>query len=378
MAPLLRAPALVKGDTIAFVAPASGLAALVPHRLTKARDELERHGFRVKIYPSVTRTAQENATTQQSRGDDVVAAVDRTVSSAYSSADAETRADELMQAFRDPTVAAIVCTIGGFTSHEVLEYLDFEVIAACPKIFCGFSDITTLHLALYSKTKLCSFYGPAAVVQFGEFPGPMSYTMASFWKAVQCPAEPLGEISPSTEWTDDKTANWFTRADIAYQDAMKPNPGHTWLRAGSATGRILGGCLPTLLQVRGSEFMPDLRDAILLIEMPEGPQFDQGMALSDVNVALGWLRVDGTFSKIRGLVVGRAFAYSEAQVEELQRLIRHHTRDTSFPILYGVDVGHTNPVATIPLGCQTALDASSNSFRILESGVAERKRTHGV
>ncbi|KAL4139890.1 hypothetical protein PRNP1_015320 [Phytophthora ramorum] len=267
--------------------------------------------------------------------------VDRTVSSAYSSADAETRADELMQAFRDPTVAAIVCTIGGFTSHEVLEYLDFEVIAACPTIFCGFSDITTLHLALYSKTKLCSFYGPAAVVQFGEFPGPMSYTMASFWKAVQCPAEPLGEISPSTEWTDDKTANWLTRADIAYQDAMKPNPGPylaaSWECHGSNSWRL------------------------------------SAYSASDVNVALGWLRVDDTFSKIRGLVVGRAFAYSEAQVEELQRLIRHHTRDTSFPILYGVDVGHTNPVATIPLGCQAALDASSNSFRILESGVAEGK-----
>ncbi|KUF86508.1 hypothetical protein AM587_10009990 [Phytophthora nicotianae] len=367
MPSLLRAPALVKGDTIAFVAPASGLAAFVPHRLTKACTELERHGFRVEVYPSVTLRAQDST---QSHGDTDDAA-DRAVCAAHSSAGAETRAYELMQAFRDPAVKAIVCTIGGFTSHEILEYLDFDVIAAHPKIFCGFSDIATLHLALYAKSQICSFYGPAAIVQFGEFPEPLPYTMASFLNAVQS-TDPLGQVTPSTEWTDDKTANWFTRADITYQDIMKPNKGYTWLRSGSAQGPIIGGCLPTLLLVRGTEYMPDLQDAILLIETPEGAQFDEGISLSDVNVALGWLRADGTFEKIRGLIVGRAFAFSEAQVEEFQRLIRHHTRGTSFPILYGVDIGHTNPIATIPLGCKAELDAVTNSFKILESGVVKR------
>ncbi|POM59033.1 Hypothetical protein PHPALM_36236 [Phytophthora palmivora] len=197
--------------------------------------------------------------------------------------------------------------------------------------------------------------------------------MESFCKAVQSPNEPLGEVRPSKEWTDDKTANWLTRADISYQDVMKRNSGYTWLRPGKAKGTILGGCLPTLLQVRGTEYMPDLQSAILLLETPEGAQFDQGMTLEDVNVALGWLRVDGTFRKIDGLVVGRAFAFTDAQVEELKRLICHHTRGTNFPILYGVDVGHTNPIATIPLGCQVALDESANSFMILESGVVEKQ-----
>ncbi|RLN61411.1 hypothetical protein BBJ28_00008483 [Nothophytophthora sp. Chile5] len=364
---LLRALALSTGDTIALVAPASGLAALVPHRLAQARQELEQHGFQVKIYPSVLKTTQENAKMQAE--DDAIAAADRYSCSSYSSADAEIRAAELMQAFLDPEVAAIVCTIGGFTSHEILEYLDFEAIAAHPKIFCGFSDITTLHLALYAKTRLCSFYGPAAIVQFGEFPSPLEYSMAAFWKAVQSPALPVGELIASSEWTDDKTANWFTRADTTHQDLMKPNPGYTWLRSGVASGPILGGCLPVLLNVRGTEYMPDLQDAILLLETPEGAQFDQGMPLQDVNMVLGCLRVDGTFDKIRGLVVGRAFAYSDAQAGELQRLIRHHTRGSNFPILYGVDVGHTNPIATIPLGCQVSLDSAANSFRILESGV---------
>ncbi|GAB9471195.1 Udp-n-acetylglucosamine transferase subunit [Globisporangium polare] len=196
--------------------------------------------------------------------------------------------------------------------------------------------------------------------------------MEHFFKAVRA-TEPIGSIQPSLEWTDDKTANWITKADVTHQDKMKPNEGYVWMREGRASGVILGGCLPELLNVRGTKFMADLTDAILLLETPEGHAFDQGMSLNDVNMVLGALRADGTFKKIRGLVVGRAFAYSAPQVAELQRLIAYHTRGTTFPILYGVDVGHTNPMATIPLGCRASLDSSSatssSAFCVLESGV---------
>lgn len=365
---LLRPAALAAGDTIAIVAPASGLAALTPHRLAKATLELERLGFKVKIYPSVSRTAQENTDAfLKDRPDSDVTIY--SVPNEYSSADAMVRAEELMAAFTDPTVKAIVCSIGGFTSHELLEYLDFAAIAANPKIFCGYSDITTLHLALYAKTGLCSFYGPAAISQFGEFPEPMAYTIDAFCRAVTT-VEPLGEVLPSPEWTDDKTANWLTKADMTYEDKVKPNQGYQWLRPGSASGPILGGCLPVLLNVRGTPFMPSLDGTILLLETPESHAFDQGMTLSDANMVLGSLRIDGTFDKIKGLVVGRAFAYTDEQVRELQRLVLYHTRGSSFPILYGIDCGHTNPMATIPLGCQVELDASRNSMRVLEAGVA--------
>lgn len=412
---LVRPRALRPGDTIAFVAPSSGLAAFVPHRVERARQELESLGFRVKIYPSVTRTPQQNhdlscrdAAQSGSDGSDVGDSSssggggdndevgdsssssggggrtsndgdsgDVTIASAapspplefYSSASAQTRAQELMHAFRDPHVNAILCTIGGYTSHELLEYLDFDVIRAHPKIFCGYSDVTTLHLALLARAGLCSFYGPSAVCQFGEFPKPLAYTTEHFLRAVARAREPVGAIAPSPEWTDDKTANWLARADVAYVDKMQPNDGYVWLREGRASGRVVGGCLPTLLNVRGTEFMPDLAGAILLVETPEGHAFDQPMALADVNAVLGALRADGTFRKIRGLVVGRAFALSAPQVAELQRLVLHHTRGSAFPILYGVDVGHTNPMATIPLGCQAALDSSSGAFEVRESGV---------
>lgn len=372
---LRRAPALCAGDTIAFVAPASGLAAAVPHRLEKAKQTLEGYGFQVKIYASVTRTAKENMQTLIDEQAALGSPLDRTIYDpetvqSYSSADAITRAQEFMDAFQDPNVKAIVSTIGGLTCHEMLEYLDFDIIRQNPKIVCGFSDITTLHFALYAKAQLVSFYGPSALCQFGEFPAPLDFTMTHFWKAVQSP-DPIGAVQPSKEWTDDKTANWFTRADMTYQDRMRPNtPAYLWLRPGAATGRLLGGCLPVFLNVRGTEYMPVLDDCVLLLETCEGRVFDQGMDMDHVNLVLGCLRMDGTFRRIRGLVIGRAFAYSEDQVRELQRLVLYHTRGTSFPILYGLDCGHTNPVLTLPLGCEVEICSQENRFAILQSGVA--------
>ncbi|KAJ0397794.1 hypothetical protein P43SY_006496 [Pythium insidiosum] len=370
---LVRPPALRRNDTIAFVAPSAGLAALVPHRLEKAAQELQRLGYRVKIFPSVTRKPQENVAElvkdRAARGSPLDPDFYDASLPCYGSASALTRAEELMSAFLDPEVKAIVCTIGGLNCHELFEYLDFDAIRANPKIFTGFSDITSLHLALQTQAQLVTFYGPSAICQFGEFPEPLAYTMTHWWKAVGC-AHPVGNVEPSREWTDDKTANWLTKADITYRPTMKPNTGYEWLRPGRATGRILGGCLPVLLNVRGSKYMPDLTGAILLLETSEhNDKFDEGMPLYEINMLLGALRVDGTFDRIAGLVFGRVFAHSHESVREIQRLIRYHTRGSQFPILYGVDVGHTNPIITVPLGCRVTLDSGTNAFTIDESGV---------
>ncbi|DAZ94423.1 TPA: hypothetical protein N0F65_002563 [Lagenidium giganteum] len=252
---------LRRGDTVALLAPSSGLAALVPHRLEQAKRCIQALGYVVKVYPSVERRPSDNMSvfieSEQAEGRVLDPALYSPAFPTYGSADGLMRARELMDAFQDPDVRAILCTIGGFNSHESLEYLDFDVIRANPKIFCGFSDITTLHLALAARADLVSFYGPSAICQFGEFPHPLSYTVEYFSKAV-CENEPIGAISPSTEWTDDKTANWFTQSDIEYVDKMKPNAGYEWLRPGSATGRLLGGCLPVLMNVRGTKYMPDM------------------------------------------------------------------------------------------------------------------------
>src|SRR5207249_4585178 len=73
----------------------------------------------------------------------------------------ELRARDLQKMFADPEIAAIQTVRGGYGSAEVVPLLDFDAIAASPKVFVGFSDITALHAALLGFAGLATFYGPS-------------------------------------------------------------------------------------------------------------------------------------------------------------------------------------------------------------------------
>jgi muramoyltetrapeptide carboxypeptidase len=340
---LVKPPKLEKGDTIAFIAPASGLAVLTQHRLEKAKEYFEDFGYKVKIFPTVKKNI------------------------GISSDTAENRAKDIMDAFKDEEVKAIVTTIGGNTSHQTLEYLDFDVIKKNPKIFCGYSDITSLHLSFYSQTGLIGFYGPAVITQFGETPKPDDFTSNYFFKAV---TETIGNIKPSKQWTDDKEVDWINKDDLTKTRKYKNNKGYEWLKEGSVRGKVLGGCLPVILHLAGTKYWPDFTDKILLLETPEGEDFRKGESLAQVDSALGDLRNLGVFSKIKGIIFGRGFGYTGEQIKELKDIILYNTRDYDFPILYNVDIGHTDPLLTIPIGVDAEIDSKENKLEILESAVS--------
>ena len=339
---LIKPEKLQKGDTIAFIAPASGLAALTLHRLEKGKKFFEELGYKVKIFP----TAEKN--------------------SGISSDTAENRAKDIMDAFKDKKIKVIISTIGGNTSHQTLEYLDFETIKKNPKILCGYSDITSLHLALYSQTGLVGFYGPAIITQFGENPKPDEFTVEHFFKAV---TETIGEVKPSQQWTDDKDVDWINKDDLKKKRKYKENNGYEWLKEGKVKGKILGGCLPVILHLAGTKYWPNFKDKILLLETPEGENYKKGESLANVDSALGDVRNLGIFKQVKGIIFGRGFGYTEEQIKELKEIILYSTRDYNFPILYNVDIGHTDPIITIPLGVQIELDSRKNKFEILESAV---------
>lgn len=339
---LIKPPILKKGDTIAFIAPAGGLAALTPHRLTKGKVFFEELGYKVKIFP----TAEHN--------------------SGISSDTAENRAQDIMAAFRDKDIKAIITTIGGNTSHQTLEYLDFGTIRRNPKMVCGYSDITSLHLALYSQAGLVSFYGPAVITHFGENPRPDEFTVTHFFKAV---TGNLGEVEPSTQWTDDKSVDWINKDDLKKKRTYRENEGYEWLKEGTAEGKILGGCLPVILHLAGTKYWPDFKDRILLLETPESDDFRKGESLANVDSALGHLRNLEVFQKVKGVVFGRGFGYTEEQVKNLKEIILYNTRGYDIPILYNVNIGHADPIITIPLGVKVELDSKMNKFGFLEQAV---------
>ena len=92
--------------------------------------------------------------------------------------EAKKRADDINRAFQDKSIQAIFCNRGGTGTSHILPYIDFSVIKENPKIFVGYSDITTLQIAILNETGLITFYGPMVSTDFGK--GISQYTMDNF------------------------------------------------------------------------------------------------------------------------------------------------------------------------------------------------------
>ncbi|HBP00411.1 MAG: hypothetical protein UU48_C0004G0058 [Candidatus Uhrbacteria bacterium GW2011_GWF2_41_16] len=338
---MIKPPCLHPGDTIGLVSPSSSLAGRIPHRLHKGIQTLEQLGFRVKLGAHTTSVTR------------------------YTAGSPEQRAEDINQFFADPNIHAVLSCIGGFHTNQILPFLDFSLIQKNPKAVIGYSDITVLLNALYTKCNLVSFYGPAVLTQFGDPFGLMSYTETWFQKALLSHT-PLGEITPSPQWTDE-VLDWFEQKDCVRPRIMQQNPGWKWLKKGNGEGRLLGGCVSSLLHLRGTEYMPDFASSILFWEISNnGKDLRVGESVQAVDSHLTDLALSNVFENIHGMIIGRPFGYSSQDVEMLEQIILAHTKKYSFPILFGVDIGHTDPIITLPLGIRARLDSEKNLFLILE------------
>jgi muramoyltetrapeptide carboxypeptidase len=337
--------ALRKGDTIAFISPSGRLNNIFPTRIERAKTYLEKAGFIVKI---IFNTPEPTSFPQQ----------------------VQHRVSELHSAFLDLTIRAIICTIGGLSANELLRHIDYTIIRSNPKIFCGYSDITLLHYAFLTQANLRTFYGPAAITSFGEHPEPLPFTSTHFFHTLRHSASVLpGPLPRSKEWTQ-QFLDWETGAD-AHPRTMQPNPGWKWLRTGAATGRLIGGCLPSILQLRGTIYEPEYTGCILILETPEFDKPNTATPVEFVRSNLADLANAGIFEKIVGLVLGRPYAYDEDMVREFEEVVLQQCHGTGFPILAGVDFGHTDPMLTLPLGALVRLDAGGDNFEVLEPVVGQ-------
>lgn len=342
---LIKPKHLQKGDAVGLVSPAAPLAGLVPHRTEKGIKMLENMGFKVKVGKHALKISE------------------------YTAGNAGERAEDINNFFQDTEIKAIISFIGGNHSNQVLEYLDFPLIKKNPKIFIGFSDATVLHFAFLTQANLVTFYGPAILTQFAENPEILPYTKEYFNKALMN-AEPIGKIVSSQEWTDE-TLDWFKKEDLARLRKMIVNKGWEWLKKGKVIGPVLGGCLPSMMHLRGTKYWPNFSDAILFWEISEsGEDFTKGESVANIDAYLTDLKISDVFDKIKGMIIGRPFGYTADQTESLINIIREQTKDYGFPVLFGADIGHTDPMITLPLGVKAKLDSSGDIFELLETGVS--------
>lgn len=341
---LIKPQHLRKGDTIGIVSPSAPLAGQVPHRVKRGVAMLKEFGFKVKI------------------GKHALKITDHTAGSP------KERAEDINDFFRDKEVKAIFTFIGGNHSNQILKHLNFDLIKKNPKIFIGYSDATVLHFALYTKARLVTFYGPAVLTQFAEKPKIFLYTREYLEKALMIPA-PVGTVKPARQWTDE-TLNWFMKSDLTRPRKTRKNNGWQWLRAGKAEGPVLGGCITSMMHLRGTGYWPNFSGSVLFWEIPESErEFTRGESVAIIDAYLTNLELTGLFGEIKGMVIGRPFGYTRFQVKQLVKIIRERTYQYRFPILFNVDIGHTDPMITVPLGVRVELDSSKQLFKIEEGGV---------
>ena len=339
---VLLPPVLNPGDTIAFISPSARLNEVQSGALQRAKNCFEHLGYKTKIiFNSTPKTFKDTV---------------------------RLRCDEIHAAFSDPEVKAIVCTIGGSHANELLNHLDYELIRSNPKIFCGYSDITVLHCAISTQTGLVTFYGPAALSEFGEYPKPFEFTLNHFVNVVQ--GNGVGPVPRSLEWAE-KLPDYFIGSSPLKPRKLSPNPGWTWLRPGKAKGRIFGGFLPSLLHLAGTKYWPDLKDKILVLENPTGEALGGPLSLTSTRAKMAKLVNIGVFGQIKGLVIGRPFGYNEVMRKEFAQMVNDQCDGTDFPVLLDVDIGHTSPIVTIPLNIMVSLDSSVDEFYILEQCVVD-------
>ena len=327
-------PPLENGDTVAFVAPSAGLAKIFKYRVERAAKWFERNGFKVVYSRNFWKEG-------------------------YVAGEPEERASDINEMVEDPDVRAIIPLIGGDHSVQLVDLLDYKAFRKNPKVFTGFSDITVLHLSFYTKSRVATFYGPMVLTQFGEYPEPHKYTVDYFFRAVS--RQEIGAVE-QVKYTD-QFLDWFEYRDVPRTEWRENS--YLWLREGRAEGPLLGGCLPSLLRVAGTEYFPSFRNAILFIETPEGPEPGEPYPLEKVDADISQLKVMGIFEEIRGLVLGIPYRYDERMKKKFYELVKRRLKEYDFPILANVNFGHTDPIITIPYGSRGVMDSEEDLFMII-------------
>ena len=267
----------------------------------------------------------------------------------FESSSISSRVSDLHEAFADPEVRAISTVIGGFNSNELLPHLDYDLIAANPKILCGYSDITSLQHAIFAKTGLVSYSGPhwSAFGMRDHFEQTLAWFRAALFDEASI------ELHPTEQWTDDA---WF-----ADQDTRTVLPGGGWwgLQPGQAAGQIIGGNLCTLNLLQGTAFMPNLEGSLLLLE-------DDGSsdAVTLARNLTSLLQLPDA-AGVRGLVIGRFQQASEITRRHLEQMVGNQPALAGLPVLANADFGHTSPMITFPIGGRAELEVGAATSLVI-------------
>jgi muramoyltetrapeptide carboxypeptidase len=306
---VIKPAALRPGDTIGIVAPASNIK---EDLLQQGCRELEGLGFKTLYRPDITTSYR------------------------YLSGTRERRRGEFLEMLQNREVRAIFCARGGYGSGQLLHDIHPKLIRQNAKIVCGSSDITLL-LNWIERAGVVSFHGPMVATAIRQ--GSEGYDRQVLLDLLQ-----------------------------NKQPVRFPTAGTKILRAGSAEGRLIGGCLSMVVATLGTANDIDTQDSILILE-------DMDTKPYQIDRMITHLMQAGKFESVRGVVFGEMLNCLQHpnQGYTLEEVIPDLLADFSFPILYGFPTGHTSrPNVIVPFGVRARLDLASNAplFELLEPAVS--------
>lgn len=294
----IKPPALQPGDTVGIVAPASEVK---PELLEAGCETLRRLGYKPFYFDSI---------------------FDRDL---YFAGTVERRARELEEMFVRDEVRAILCARGGYGSNYLLKELDLKKIKAHPKIFVGYSDLTTLLTYFADVAGFVTFQGPMVAKDFAR---PDGVDLFSWQSALQ------------------GLSKWDLEPDAAVKSLVE----------GSAEGILYGGCLSMLVASLGTPYEIRTAGTILFIE-------DVATKPYQIDRMLMQLKLAGKFADVQGIVFGEMLDCVQTQSKDqgftLEEVVLRVVGDLGVPVAYGLRSGHVSRGnITLPLGVRAALNVS--------------------
>ncbi len=341
---MIKPKKLEQGDKVATISLSWGGAGDIPHRYAVGKHQMQEN-FGLKVVE--TRNALK--------------------SSDWIYRNPQARADDLMEALEDKSIKAIISNIGGEYSIRLLRYINIELIRDNPKIFMGFSDTTVTHFAFY-KAGVTSFYGTSTMVGFAENNGMHTYQIDDIKRTLFSSAE-IGIIKPNSEGWTSEMLDWSDPANQLKSRKLELNKGWRFLQGlGIVNGRLLGGCLEVLENLKDTSYWispKDWKDKILFIEPSEFMIDPENFRWIFRNYA-----ASGILHNINGMILGRPYhnKFWKEYDEAIQKVLSEEMLD-DMPVITGMDFGHTCPTFTIPYGILAQINAEEKTFSIIESAV---------
>jgi muramoyltetrapeptide carboxypeptidase len=308
---MLKPRKLESGDKVAIVSPASAFSR---DEFDKGVAEIRRLGFEPVFEQSVF--AQHNG---------------------YLSGESRVRAEAFLNAWRDPSVRALIAVRGGYGSVHILPFLEKGELRRTPKAFIGYSDLTTVLTYLTGSCGIVSFHGPMLDRRLSR--GIDAYDRLSFLGALTS-AEPLGELGGTSLET---------------------------IKGGEAAGLLMGGTLAQLVASLGTPyaFNPPTGHVLFLEDVGERPFRLDRMVTQ--------LRLAGVLERAAAIVLGDFVDCDEpGGVLAAKSVLADLLKDFGGPVIHGFPSGHTRAaLVTLPFGVRARVVANGSPRVIIEEAGVE-------